>query len=165
MTERGIFWRTLAVFGVLFAISQSEPAFARAAPVTPQSAARKFLPQVKWRNEVLKGDFTCLGKTQFALLGTTDLEFVVIVFTDGLKNKPFEIRFSGKTRNPYKLKLTRESLDFTSASIEKAAGRLPEGLAPSKTCSGLTLSDDEVNPAHIYWNRKTHKLSAWTLPN
>ncbi len=163
MSKRRIFRGIVAALGLAFALSQSLSIEARPAPVTPQSAARKLFPQVKWRADVLKGDFTCQGKTQFAMLGITDLEFVVIVFADGLNKKPLEIRFSGKTRNPYKLKLTRESLDIKSAEIEKAAGRLPEGLVPSKTCSGLTLSDDEVDAAHIYWNHKTHKLSAWTL--
>jgi hypothetical protein len=72
---------------------------------------------------------------------------------------PQILEYSVKVRVAKSSVLAKESLDLTSGELEG----MPDGLKPSKTCSGLNLSDGEVDPAHIYWNSKHGVFADWTL--
>jgi len=117
-------------------------------------AATRYVPGVAWRaKSVVTGDFTCGGRKQTAILGTSASEIVVAVFLNGLNNHPEVIRNSGRQANS--VTLTTEDLDYETDYT------LP-GFQRSKTCKGLVLDDGEVDPAHLYWNHESLHFSGWS---
>jgi hypothetical protein len=160
--------RTVVV--LLLALSNgAAQASAREAPVVVQ-AASSFVGDIVWQERsVVVGDFTCQGKKQHAILGTTKsvqvmhegvaigethAEVVLAVFAHGLTEHPEVLHFpvqNGKTA-----RLTVESL--TSMPAE-----LPEGWHPSKVCKGLNVGDGERDSAHVYWNRARRAFSVWSF--
>ena len=128
------------------------------------AAAQRHLPSVNWKTpSVVSGDFTCRGKTEYALLGTTERDIVVAVFTNGFEKSPKVLRYSAKARDPSSAVLTIEDLDFDKKQFQKDIGYLPRGLVPSKTCKGLNMSDERVDSAHIYWSRNDKRFLDWVL--
>src|ERR1035437_353503 len=78
-----------------------------------QAAAAKFVPGVRWRaKSVIAGDFSCRGRTESAILGTSESEIVVAVFLNGLNSRPQVLRYSAKVRNAASAVLEIESLDI-----------------------------------------------------
>jgi len=127
------------------------PAMAQDAPV---KAAARYLPGVSWQpDSVVTGDFTCNGRKQQALLGTTTTEIVVVVFVNGSYSPPVVIRDSG--RNPATAELTTEDSDY------EPEYSLP-GFRRSKTCRGLNINDGMIDQLHIYWNRIAHRFDNWS---
>lgn len=127
-------------------------------------AAAKFFPGVVWQEEsVVTGDFSCRGRTETAILGTSDTQIVVAVFLGGFDRKPEILEYSAEARSAESAVLTVESLDFKVEDFESEIGYLPEGLSPSKTCVGLNMSDQMVDSAHIYWNREAGRFDEWVL--
>jgi hypothetical protein len=123
-------------------------------------AAKAFYPNAKWQERsVLRGDFSCQSKSEVAILGTSDEFIVVAIFISGLDSKPQILKYSAKVRVAKTAVLAKESLDLKPDELED----MPEGFKPSKTCSGLNLSDGEVDSAHIYWNTKYRVFTDWTL--
>lgn len=66
----------------------------------------------------------------------------------------------------------QESLCGTAATLEiedmdydliEAFGENPEGFRQSKTCKGLSLTDDECDSMHIFWNHETKHIDWWRL--
>lgn len=108
------------------------------------------------------GDFSCRGKREVAILGTSPTEISVAVFLNGLSKKPELLQFSASRRNLETVMLATESLDFSVQEFEQEVGPLPEGLRPSKTCLGLTMGDQETDSAHVYWNRKARRFEGWS---
>lgn len=123
-------------------------------------AAKAFYPDATWQERsVLRGDFSCRGKSDVAIIGTS-VEFIVVaIFTGGLDSTPQILKYSTKVRTAKTAVLTKESLDLSPEELEG----MPEGFKASKTCSGLNLSDGEVDSAHIYWNAKYQTFTDWTL--
>src|SRR5207253_3274950 len=118
------------VVGCLFLLFFSQIA-------TPQEVlmriASSYIPHVTWRaNSLVTGDFTCHGKIQLAILGTTPTEIVVAVFLHGANEKPGELRFRDFQRMSTKLKT--ETLNY------KPDRQLP-GFHRSRVCKGLTVKD------------------------
>lgn len=126
------------------------------------SAAKKAYPKADWQAQsVIYGNFSCRGRNEIAILGTSKTEIVVAVFLNGLERKPEILRYSAKARAAESAVLTTEPLDFKVEDFEKEVGPLPEGLHPSKTCLGLNMSDQRIDSAHIYWNRKARRFDDW----
>jgi hypothetical protein len=126
----------IAILGILPSISGASPSVER--------AASRFVPLVIWKpDSVVEGNFSCMGRRQRAILGTSKTEIVVAVFLNGLSNQPEILRYSGRVRNPESAKLSVESMDFDRKKYEKEVGPLPAALRPSKTCKGLNMSDQE----------------------
>jgi hypothetical protein len=122
---------------------------------TVMRAATRYVPGVTWRaKSVVTGDFTCGGRRQTAILGTSATEIVVAVFLNGTDKRPEVIRSSGRQSNS--VTLTTEDLDY------ELDYTLP-GFQRSKTCKGLVLDDGEVDPAHFYWNHESLRFDAWSL--
>jgi hypothetical protein len=128
------------------------------------TAAKSHYPKAAWQaKSLLEGDFSCSGREEFAILGTSAEHIVIAIFTKGLKAKPEILEYSAKARVPQSAILTKESRDFQPGEFKADLGYLPEGLTPSKTCSGLNLSDGEVDSAHIYWDTTRKRFTDWTL--
>jgi hypothetical protein len=158
----------LAVFGVTLAGAAQHD------HVT--AAAAKFAPKVSWDPaSVLSLDFTCRGRIEYAILGATAVEevlvegrpvgqrapeLVVAVFVEGLNHAPR--LFQDSARSVEFASLSAESLDFRKSDIEQAAGLTPEGLRPSRTCKGLKLSSDSADSAHLYWSQVRRDISIWS---
>jgi len=143
----------------LFALASPAPAVEPAAV-----AAARLMPNVHWKSDQeVVGDFTCLGNAERAVLGTTNSEIVVAVFTDGMNMRPKVLRFPSGRRNPETASLVAEDLDFKKKQLEKELGYVPEGLKPSKTCKGLNMSDQNTDSAHIYWHREKRRFLSWSL--
>jgi hypothetical protein len=128
------------------------------------SAAKAADRTVRWqRNSILSGNFICQGKRELAVLGTKDKEIVIAVFRRPSK-KPVDIlRYSGVARNPDSAILEIEPLDFDIKELKEQVGYVPDGLQSSKTCVGLNMTDQMVDSAHIYWNRKNRRFESWSL--
>jgi hypothetical protein len=116
-------------------------------------AGARYVPGVTWQaKSVVIGDFTCRGRKQTAILGTSSSEIVVAVFLNGTNQHPEVIRDSA--RQAASVKLTIEDLDYETDYT------LP-GFQRSKTCNGLVLDDGEIDPAHLYWNHESLQFSGW----
>lgn len=121
----------------------------------------KYVPGMAWqRLSVVSGDFSCLGRKQPAILGTSASEIVIVVFLNGLETRPQVLRYSAKALNPKTLKLAIEDLNQDPKEI--IGIELP-GFRPSKSCKGLNLSDGETDSSHIYWNHDSQRFDAWRL--
>jgi hypothetical protein len=121
------------------------------------SAANKLVPDVTWHSEsVISGDFTCRGLKEQAILGITTQEIIVVVFINGLQNKPETFR--DRVHTPADAELTIESLDYDPG--ERVGVEL-EGFLRSKECKGLNTADNHVDPFHVYWNHKDSHFDWW----
>jgi hypothetical protein len=57
--------------------------------ITVPAAASKFVRGTQWHPmSVVEGDFTCAGRKQYAILGTTADHIVVAVFIAGTAQSP-----------------------------------------------------------------------------
>lgn len=127
-----------------------------------KKAADQFVGGVAWQAQsVLTADFSCAGKTEHAILGTSDKEIVVAIFTPDLKRAPEVLRFEAGGRKPEAAKIRLEDSSLTPAEITTLAGSAPTGYKPSKTCKGVRLSDDASDAAHIYWDHDSKKFDSW----
>ena len=128
------------------------------------SAAKAADRTVTWQaKSILKADFTCQGKAEFAILGTSQIHIVVAVFRPPSK-KPLEVlRYSATARSPESAILEIEPLDFDINELERDVGYIPDGLQPSKTCVGLNMTDQMSDSAHIYWHRQRKRFENWVL--
>jgi hypothetical protein len=121
------------------------------------SAANKFVPGVTWHSEsVISGDFTCRGLQQQAILGITAQEIVVVVFINGLQNKPEILR--DKVHAAADAELTIENLDYDP--MEQVGMEL-RGFLRSKVCKGLNIADNHADSFHVYWNHKDSHFDWW----
>ena len=122
------------------------------------SAANKHVPDVTWHSEsVISGDFTCRGRNEQAILGITAKEIIVVVFIDGLQNKPEILR--DKVHTPADAELALEDLDYAP---EEQIGVELEGFQRSKVCKGFNIADHHVDSFHVYWNHKDSKFDWWS---
>lgn len=145
----------LFVYLPLPAFSQSEQTLA---------AAKKIQSNIDWqKSSAVTGNFSCRGKAELAILGVNKSEIVVAVFLNGLTKPPSLLRYSAKARDSSAAKLTIEDGDFDVKEFKEMLGAIPDGLRSSKSCKWLNLSDDKIDAAHIYWNHKTKRFSAWSL--
>jgi len=128
------------------------------------AAAKVQYPAATWQERsVLSGDFSCHGKAELAILGTSPKFIVVAIFTNGLSSKPVFLEYSAKARKAKTAALTKESRDFKPGEAGGDSGEVPEGYTPSKTCVGLNLSDGDTDSAHIYWDTTYKQFLDWTL--
>ena len=128
-----------------------------------EEAAKRFYASVKWQGlSVVEGNFSCSGRKEQAILGTSETEIIVAVFIRGLSQKPELLRFSAMARSAESAVLTTEDLDFKIAEFEREVGNVPPGLRPSKSCLGLNMSDQLIDSAHIYWSRKARRFESWS---
>jgi hypothetical protein len=123
------------------------------------TAAAKYLPSVQWRQKsVISADFSCQGRQQQAILGTTSSEIVIAVFLNGTSQRPEVLRYSAKVRQASTAELKIEDQDYDPK--EDPGYDLP-GFKRSRTCKGLNLSDGEIDSAHIYWNHNDRRFGDW----
>ena len=122
------------------------------------TAANRYVPGVTWQSEsVISGDFTCRGRMEPAILGVTAHEIVVIVFINGLQNKPETLH--DKVHSAADAELTIESLDYDP--IVQVRKEL-QGFVRSKVCNGLKITDNHVESLHVYWNHKDNQFDWWS---
>lgn len=125
-----------------------------------KNAAHKYFPMATWQERsIIGGDFTCSGKKEWAVLGTTPSEILVAVFVNGPSVKPEILHYSRSVRNGSTAVLSAEDMDYDP---QRDVGYALPGFQRSKTCKGLNLSDGEVDSAHIYWNRKARRFADWS---
>lgn len=128
------------------------------------AAAAKFAPGVMWKpDSTVVGDFSCRGRVERAILGTSKSAIVVAIFLGALTTPPKILRYSASARDPAAAELKTEDLDFEPKRFESEVGYIPDGLRPSKTCKGLNLTDGKIDSAHIYWNHNAKQFSDWVL--
>jgi hypothetical protein len=146
------------------------PFIATAETISVETAATQFVKEVKWRKEsVITGNFSCKGKKEQAILGTsreagTNKEFIIVaIFINGLSKAPEILRYSGSARDPSTTVLTVEDMNFDSKEFIQEIGNMPEGMRPSKICKGINMSDGAIDSAHIYWNHDKKQFSDWVL--
>ena len=108
-------------------------------------AAKTFEPRVQWQERsVVKADFTCDARQDFAILGTQNSLLVLAVFANGTTNKPVVIEIDSAL-DAGQTKLFVESQDFETGTDEPGdVGPLP-GFKRSKTCYGLRLDDERID--------------------
>jgi hypothetical protein len=128
------------------------------------AAVKAYYPDATWQEKsVLTGDFTCQGKQNLAILGTSEKVIVIAVFANGLGTKPEFLEYSAKVRVAKWAVLSKETRDYKPGELEGEIGYLPDGFTPSKTCSGLNLTDENTDSAHIYWDAKSKHFRDWVL--
>jgi hypothetical protein len=126
------------------------------------NAANKFMPGITWQaKSVLIGDFSCRGRSEQAILGTSHSETarryaVAAIFLDGLDKQP-ELFFDDLHITD-DVKLIVESLDFDP---QETLGHSLQGFKRSKTCKGLNMDDNQTDSLHIYWDAKSRDFDAW----
>jgi hypothetical protein len=121
-------------------------------------AANKYVPGVTWHSEsVITGDFKCRGLKEQAVLGITPQEIVVVLFINGLQNRPQILRDT--VHAPADAELTIEDLDYDP---KEQAGVELEGFLRSKVCKGLNIADNHVDSFHVYWNHKDSQFDWWS---
>ena len=136
---------------------------AAAASPAVKAAASRFVSGIAWQeSSVLTGDFSCSGKQQNAILGTSDKEIVVALFTQDLSKPPEVLRFASEERKPGEAKIRLEDSSLSKDEIETLSSAVPPGYRPSKTCKGVRLSDDSSEAAHIYWDHDARRFDSWT---
>jgi hypothetical protein len=124
-----------------------------------KSAAARYVPGINWRaKSVVAGDFSCRGRVQRAILGTSRSEIVVAVFLNGTKRPPEVLHYSAKVRDAASAILATEDLDYDP---KEEIGSVLPGFRRSKTCKGLNLSDGRIDSAHIYWNHESLRFDDW----
>ena len=125
-----------------------------------KNAAHRYFPMATWRERpIISADFTCSGRKEWAVLGTTPSEILVAIFVKGQSEKPEILHYSRSVRNASTAVLAPEDMDYDPQ--EDPFYALPV-FERSKTCKELNLSDGEVDSAHIYWNHKARRFDAWT---
>ena len=135
---------------------------AQASP-SVKAAAAHFIGGIAWQEgSVLSADFSCAGKKQSAILGTSDTEIVVAVFTQNLGKPPEVLRFDARDRKPAEARLRLEDSALSKDEIQSLSNAAPPGYRQSKTCKGLRLSDDGSDTAHIYWDHEARRFDTWT---
>lgn len=127
-----------------------------------EAAAGQAVAGMAWRAPVVTGDFSCRGRHEYAILGTGASEIAVVVFAAEQAAPIGVLRFPLSGRDPKATVLSREDLDFAPEEFESDSGPLPEGLLPSKTCLGLSVSDGHAASTHIYWNRQAKRFATWS---
>jgi len=139
------------VFVILIQCTTAQPSIA--------SSAAKYLPTTKWQqNSVGGGDFSCQGRQQQAILGTTSSEIVIAIFLNGTDQRPEVLRYSAKARDASTAVVTIEGQDFEA---KMDTGYILAGFKRSRTCKGLRLSDGLIDSAHIYWNHDANRFDDW----
>jgi hypothetical protein len=154
--------RKLTVY-FLFALCTAGQAFAQS--TTTLNAATQFAPQIQWKPESAQtGDFSCNNQHEFAMLGTSNGEIAVAIFTNSLSNPPKLIRYTADNLDAANAQLSTESLNFNIDQQMRQWGFVPEGLIASKTCKGLVvMAHEEIEPVHIYWNQLTQQFEDWSF--
>jgi hypothetical protein len=136
---------------------------AAAADADVKAAAERFVAGVAWQApSVLTGDFSCAGRQQHAILGTSAKEIVVAVFTDGLARAPEVLRFDSEERKAAEAKIRLEDSALTVDEVKTLAGAVAPGYQASSTCKGVRLSDDASDAAHIYWDHTGKRFESWS---
>lgn len=147
---------------LLLAALMGASAAALASPAVKAAAAR-FVGGIDWQEgSVLTGDFSCSGKPQNAILGTSDKEIVVALFTQDLSKPPEVLRFASDDRKPAEAKIRLEDSSLSKDEIKTLSSAAAPGYRPSKTCKGVRLSDDSSDAAHIYWDHEARRFDSWT---
>lgn len=125
-----------------------------------KNAAHRYFPMATWRERsIITADFTCSGRREWAVLGTTPSEILIAIFVNGPNEKPRILHYSRSVRNASTAVLRLEDMDYDP---QEDPGYALPGFERAKTCKGLNLSDGEVDSAHIYWNHKAKRFDAWT---
>lgn len=134
-----------------------------AAPAEVEAAARRFSPEISWQSRsVVSGDFSCKGRSEQAILGVAKGRVVVAIFTRELSGRPETVALEESVLDGGAVALAVESLDVDVVALERDLGWRPPGLRRSKSCVGLTLNDQQVDPVHVYWNRAAARLQTWS---
>src|SRR5437879_12706272 len=77
------------------------------------AAATKYVPGGKWQpNTVITADFSCRGRKEQAILGTSSSDIVIAVFLNGTNQRPEVLRYSAKVRDATSAELTIEDQDY-----------------------------------------------------
>lgn len=127
------------------------------------AAASQFAGDIVWRPaSVLDADFSCSGKTEHAILGTSLTEIVVGIFTDGLARPPALVRFTAQNRHPLALKINLEANDLRADELQEMAGDVPSGYQVRPDCFSVRLSDDQIDAVHIYWDHTNRQFGSWS---
>ena len=152
-----------AIIHVLLLAALTSASSAALANPAVKAAATRFAGAIAWQEgSVLTGDFSCSGKPQSAILGTSNKEIVVAVFTQDLSKPPELLRFASEGRAPAEAKIRLEDSSLSKAEIKALSSSVPRGYRPSKTCKGVRLSDDSSDAAHIYWDHNARRFDSWT---
>ena len=139
--------------------------FLQITPVQRQqvlNAANKFMPGITWQaKSVLVADFSCHGRSEPAILGTSHSETasryaVAAIFLDGLNKQP-ELFFDN-VHEPDDVELKMESLDYDP---KEEIGQTLQGFKRSRTCQGLNMADNHTDSLHIYWNEDLRDFDDW----
>lgn len=128
-----------------------------------QAAAARFASGLAWRSaSLLEADFSCSGKIEQAILGTSDQEIAVAIFTLGLNQPPSLVHFDASGRNIEASKIRVDDYNLTVDEIAGVTGETPVGYRPSSACHGVRVSDDSYEAAHIYWNHADRRFNTWS---
>ena len=127
-----------------------------------KAAADRFAADIMWRPAtVIEADFNCTGKVQPAILGMSEKQIAVAIFTQGLNQPPALVRFDVDGRNPQASKIRVDDYSLSAEEIAGVSGATPTGYRPSTTCHGVRLSDDSYEAAHIYWDHDNQRFETW----
>ena len=150
---------------------EEEPVVSASAPqASPVATSRQTVAPVaadvgKAQPAVIKADIDCDGVEDTAQMDyVEDRVRVTVTFaaTKASQSLEFGLGNSGAQESLCGTAATLEIEDMDYDLIE-AFGENPEGFRQSKTCKGLSLTDDECDSMHIFWNHETKHIDWWRL--
>ncbi|MEO5924923.1 MAG: hypothetical protein ABIR70_13975 [Bryobacteraceae bacterium] len=129
------------------------------------TAAARFQPEVTWQEKsVIHADFSCQGRREAAILGTTKETIVVAIFINGSAQKPELVTYPQDVFAPtWPLSIEIDGLDYNVKQRAEDLGTPLQGLQRSKTCKGIYLGNHQEDGIHIYWNRVMREFNEWRL--
>ena len=110
-------------------------------------AANHFMPGITWRqSSALRGDFSCHGRREYAILGTSHSEtvrpyIIVAIFLDGLNKQPEFVIDSVHVLKDAQLTLE----DWGDLETLEERGIHIQDFQQRKTCKGLNIADDNTD--------------------
>ena len=151
----------LSTAATICAICTSVAAAGEAANTSAISTLRKAQPSVRWdEKSVVVADITCDGKPDRIAVGYGKDESVWVGFMQR-GARPITMQFPLGRHSQNSLCSTPVRLETSSlACSDEEIGDLP-GCKEVKGCSAFSVTDDNCDSFHFYWNASRKELVWW----
>jgi hypothetical protein len=148
---------------VLSVLMASFWAYAEASTSSPML---EEITGVRWNvTSTVFGDFTCSGKKDIAMYGTSEKSGYVVMIQPAKKGaKPSYLVFPDQRPDPSSIEFIVESLDVArDKALQKELRFAAPTFRSSKKCKGLLFRVGDTDAKHIFWDRRARAFKWWSL--